>query len=174
MKVSLIVALALLMTATVATAQHQHDAPVTEISGKDHPEQIPDTMAYMNWLQANSVAALGVNPTLDEQEQHDNALRHQDWKLARLRLNADDDKKIRKELAVYRAKFEKFNKQYTAFAEKGWVKPNVFWAGMAQIISETRGNLEKNLSEDGHKNYEDGVALLRSHTRFFTTNGGVL
>jgi hypothetical protein len=164
MRVSLLVALALLMTATVTTAQHHVIPNVQIIDGKEHPELIPDSIAYLNFFRANSAA---VDATDEDRK-------HQSYKIRRLNLTVQDELQFRLEMANFRTKFDKWNVDYTKVAEKGLVQPNVFWAGVAKIVTDTRGNLVKNLGSEGHKQYEEGVGILREHTRYFTTTGGVL
>jgi hypothetical protein len=82
MKKHRLVTLALLMTASVTTAQHQHAAPnVIHVDGRDHPEQIPDAIAYGNFLILRSVSA----NASDEERLHQNGQLHM------LQLDAGDN-----------------------------------------------------------------------------------
>src|SRR5258708_29592442 len=112
MRVSLIVALALLMTATVTTAQHQHDPiQVKQINGREQPEQIPDEIAYSNFFFGHS-AVPGQVLTFEQRGALDSAF-------AVMHLSGADELQLRLAAANFREKFEILNKSYTVRAEKG-------------------------------------------------------
>jgi hypothetical protein len=167
MKVSLIVALALLMTATVTTAQHQHDPiQVKQINGREHPEQIPDEVAYSNFFFGHS-AASGQVLTLEQRGALDGAF-------AVMRLSGADELQLRLAAANFREKFEVLNKSYTIRAEKGAATPRDLWygvGGIAELVTHTRKEIAGTLSASGFSKYEASVAIMRQHTRFAT--GGV-
>lgn len=161
MRVSLLVIAALLMTATVATAQHQHSAPV-EISGSEHPELIPDSTAYLNFFTLRSLPA---NATEEDRK-------HYDRKLAMLGLEPQDDLAFRLEMSKYRSKYDSLIASYNKKAEKGLATPPILYAELDKLVSETRGNLKNTLSPNAQMRFELAVQFMRRNTRTITTGGG--
>ena len=149
--------LALLMTATVATAQHQHSAPVVvEIDGGAHPEQIPDSTAYFNFFfHRSSPSNTGYSPEMFEAAVHS------------VGLDAQDELVFRTAMAQFQSQFEAWKVKFTPLAEKGLLKGTDFWTatgGINGIVQQTRVTLEKNLSKVGLVKYEGSVLWMRNHT----------
>ena len=168
MKVShLLVALALLMTATVATAQHQHAVPNTiKVDGAKHPEQIPDEVAYFNYFRGRSVSEGAI---LTVEERH-----HLVGGIQMLQLSQKDELQFLLALAQLRTKLDALYKSHSAKAEVGRATARDLWygpGGIAQIVGETRTKLAEVLSPEGLKSVEGAVQEMRKNTRFET--GGV-
>jgi hypothetical protein len=173
MRVSLLVIVALLMTATVATAQHRHESvPIKEIDGSEHPELIPDLQAYGNFFNLRSVSADVPN----ESEEVRGRLAHErevlNFKIRAMGLAGQDDLVFRTEMIRYRARFDALVLSHTKLAEKGLVDSRPFNAEWAKIVSDARGRLEKNLSTIGQRQFEGAVLYMRRSTRFWTSDGG--
>ena len=161
MKIGLFVIVALLMTSTVATAQHQHGTQ-TLIDGRETPELIPDSVAYQNFFLARSLPATNAS---DEER------KHLDYKIHTLGLDTQDELQFRLEMTRYRIKFDNLVASHSRLAEKGLVAADVFNAGAAKLVAETRDLLAKSLSPSGQQQFEDAVLAMRKNTRYITTGG---
>jgi len=165
MKGCLFVILALLMTATVATAQHQH-GPVTtkEIIGAEHPELIPDSLAYGKFFESRSVST-DADPEVKQRV---------DFKIKGLRLGLRDELQFRVEMNRFRVNFDNIVKTHNYAAERGMATGDDFQSRVDQLTAETRANLQKSLSSTGEAFLELVVSRFKKNiTISIATVGGV-
>ena len=156
MKGCILVILALLMTATVATAQHQHTTTVPEIDGGAHPEQIPDETAYFNFFfHRSSPKNTGYSLEMYEAAVHS------------VGLDAQDELIFRTAMGQFQSQYETWNAKHSKLAAQGLLTGADFWTavgGINGIVQQTRVTLEKNLSKTGLVKYEASVLWMRNHT----------
>lgn len=163
MKRGLIAIAVMLLCGMGLMAQHDHGTTaIRVVDGRQHPELIPENVAYFNFLRERSIPSQAT----DEERQQ------QTLQLGMLGLSGQDGLQLRLELAHFRTAFEAFDASYSKQAEKGLVREDAFWGGVASLVAQTRASLNKNLSSNGHKQFEAGVQELRRHTIYYT--GGAL
>jgi len=160
MRVGLLFVALMLLTSVAMAQTHDHAAPVVKhVDGREHPEQIPDEVAYFNYFMGRSVSADVALPA-EEQRHIENGIRM-------LQLETKDELQFRLAMTEFRSKFEHFNAVYTAKAEKGRATVFDFWygpGGIAQIVAETRARLTKGLSKNGQGSFELEVLRMRHNT----------
>ena len=165
MKGCIFVILALLMTATVATAQHQHTTPnLMRVDGREHPEQIPDEVAYFNFFSHRSLPA-NVVISDDDRAAFNASVRS-------IGLSTKDELQFRLVMTDFQTKFQAWLAKHTELAMKGRATGRDFWhapGGIVSIVAQTRAELKQNLSKDGLVRYEGAVLFMRQSTVWVTS-----
>jgi hypothetical protein len=164
-RVLLLCVFPLLLACSSLAQDHNHNVDV--IDGADHPELIPDAVAFRMFLIAASASP---NPTQDE-------IDRQSAYLSRIGLNDSDKAQAVALLASfksqYKALIDNYNLQATAAQLRGEaIDQTLFLQQRDDLVATTRASLTRALSADGGKKFEAHVQGEKSKMKTVKSKEG--
>jgi len=123
------------------------------IDGSQHPEMIPDSIAYRLYF---TTASLPSNPTAEQ-------MQLQIAQLGMIGLNASDTKAVMETLAAFRVQFDSLVADYNSSADRGEANVELFTLQMELLVANTRGALKASLSAEGMALFDAYVQAEKQH-----------
>jgi hypothetical protein len=130
---------------TAAMGQHSHSVIGAKISGMEHPERIPDAVAFRLWITGTAMA----------QDATEERKAVQPYLIGGIHLNQADQGALVTRLAAFRLKYDEaivvFNIEATA-ADAHQQAPNtaLFLSKINKLINDAQTSLATSLSAKGY------------------------
>jgi hypothetical protein len=137
-------------------AQHQHSGNV--IDGAEHPELIPDSVAYRLFFTTVSVRP---NPTPNQVEL-------QRAQLGMVGLDSADTRTVVTALATFRREFDALVARYNKAAGSEEPDSMLFDLQQDRLLANTRGALKATLSTKGMSRLDAYVQAEKKHMQLAT------
>lgn len=136
-----------------ATGEHIHNAPV-QIRGSEHPEKIPDALAYRLFMLSASIQPAKASDHRERERQKG----HMD----KINLSVLDRFQADTILANFRAQYENlvadFNREATQQQVVGVAAdPTLFLQKRDALLDETRAALRRSMTPEGMKTFHTHV-----------------
>jgi len=134
-----VVAFTVALACNSASAQDHNHETVSVINGSDHPELIPDSVAYRLYF---TTVSLPLHPTAEQAQLHE-------AQLGAIGLSDRGKQVMIEQLAIFKAKFDRLVANYNKLINAGR-EPNFSLFGIRQesLVADTRKALSSALAEE--------------------------
>lgn len=143
-----------------AATPHQHSQPGTTVSGAEHPERVPEAVAYRTYFLGRAVS-----PDASAEAKHLN-----DLKLAEIGLDAADFRAFTKAMSDFYLQYTNLSEEHNRHAQAAEMSGRhgdveKLHASIATLVEQIRTQLSATMSTNGQLKLKETVEREKFHMR---------